>query len=109
MAQHADTSQSDQPTASTTAAGDAPDPERQEGSTQGDKRAPLTEPTTLEQSGASATREVAQSQPDRVAIVSRTTTGQAHQSPGYDVIGLPEDADDKLRAAAENRPEHWGA
>lgn len=84
------------------------DPERQEQSTSENKRAPLTEPTRTDQSGPSAVREVAQSQPDQVAIVSRTATGLAAQSPGYDVIGLPEDADEKLRAAAENRPEHAG-
>jgi hypothetical protein len=55
--------------------------------------------------GQSAVREVSQSQPDRVAMVSRTSTGEPHQSPGYEVISVPEDADEATRAAAENRPE----
>jgi BRCT domain type II-containing protein len=56
-------------------------------------------------SAASEVRKVAQDQPDRVAIVSRTSTGEPHQSPDFEVIGLPDDATEAQTAAAENRPE----
>ena len=60
-------------------------------------------PTSTEQ--ADEVRRVSQDQPDRVAMVSRTSTGEAHQSPGYDLIGLPEAATAAQKAAAENRPQ----
>ena len=49
-------------------------------------------------------RVVSQAQVDRVAQVSRTSTGQAHQHPGYELIGLDDDASEEQQAAAENRP-----
>ena len=56
-------------------------------------------------SASSSTTEVAQDQADRVAIVSRTSTGEPAQSPGYKVVGLPEKPTEAQKAAAENRPE----
>ena len=63
---------------------------------------PVTEVSKAEE--ASAVREVSQNQPDRVAMVSRTSTGQAHQSPDYEVVGLPKKPSEEHLAAAENRP-----
>lgn len=54
---------------------------------------------------ASVVREESQNQTDHVAMVSRTATGAAHQHPGYEVIGVPDDATEAQKAAAENRPE----
>lgn len=59
---------------------------------------------TTSTSAASDLREESQQQTDQVAMVSRTATGEPHQNPGYGVIGLPEDATEEQKAAAENRP-----
>lgn len=63
---------------------------------------PLTEVSKAED--ASAVREVSQNQPDRVAMVSRTSTGEPHQSRDFEVVGLPDKPSEEHRAAAENRP-----
>lgn len=62
--------------------------------------------TERTESDASGVRRESQNQTDQVAMVSRTATGEAHQHPGYEVIGLPDNATAEQKAAAENRPEH---